>query len=1057
MKDSGIQEQQSEFLNLFWKLSEEELHIRTHAAVSLISTLNSESQDSPIQIYTLRRLVKGLGSSNKAAREGFSAALCQFLQNNQQIEAKSILEIVMESLPLQGSLSKQEIKDHIFGRIFCIATLARASKFSENVPSDTVVEAIESLFEYQKQKKWLRELCFEVVGLIVSSVDSLILNDVLSAIQREISTEVSNSTSAAEISLLFSVFERGFKSEKDREIIMEIFEGVFELFMTEQGLEAISEPVACTAVFAPRIAMVWSKFFEFYVSYNELFGLFWKKTVEDGLLSSSTRRKEFALLVTGVIMNISTDPVIWEAILSSKFIHSLTTMMSTFQNSLRSQASSVSRKIISVSQSSPGIAALALSQFQNHGGGLNFDKLTKTSTVGSLLKALNREGVQLYIEKVMQALKEDCVSKATVEQGYTLLRNPHVKKNYALLTEIVNNLSRISNQTKSMHCEHTMDETCQDSSFHDGADNLEIGQFAKSRLLSSLSDFVHIDSFEDAKDGRYIDIIYNALRCEEHEIFSLIDSLPSPAVLNSSQFSAIREMLQHLAVVVLLSVDNSVDEGMEEVTDIVGDLHGKLSESNISESEIASLLLDSSLALVSRPIQLFKEIAKKTMREFSDSISSDILQHLLSAVLDNIDMEDEVDGHDAEHSHHSHDEEEHGHEHEIEEEEGEENEILASSDEDDAENSLKDTNCEDSESEIDVDDSNLAESEEDLEAYNVHLENFMRMKKDAKRQAKEEKIQKLHFKLRALDILESMVKKASCSALTIEALLPLIRIMSTFFGSKNSQLVVDKANVVFNRILSKTANKLRVSESQATSVMEEVLQFITEDAKSPEDIQAAQAALFFLFKLLGGDNANLILPIMRGLLKDFFSKKSSKLNRTFFTKAIQRYPTIMWELFPILSEEIIAAKTSFLKLQGLLLSTEIMNYSSKAMIPCIIEVLKRSSTYIRAVTHCLHDPEFSSKNQRLRTSYKALQSLFNLKKKTNFDSIAVGGEKSRILEALQAHAKLPEMKSFTATLKNIEVDLNADETTATAGAKRKSSKKKDSVKKAKQSSNDIES
>jgi hypothetical protein len=78
----------SKFLGYFWDLAAEDEDQRLGAANGMLMYLSSLNSDSSEIDYALKRLIKGLGSSREAARQGFAVCLCELLK----FESVSYLE-----------------------------------------------------------------------------------------------------------------------------------------------------------------------------------------------------------------------------------------------------------------------------------------------------------------------------------------------------------------------------------------------------------------------------------------------------------------------------------------------------------------------------------------------------------------------------------------------------------------------------------------------------------------------------------------------------------------------------------------------------------------------------------------------------------------------------------------------------------------------------------------------------------------------------------------------------------------------------------------------------
>lgn len=77
--------------------------------ITFVLVIHQEIEDSKSDDlkYTLKRLVKGLASSRKAARQGFAMALIEIVLLFDSISVEDILELMKESLTVTKNSSAQ--------------------------------------------------------------------------------------------------------------------------------------------------------------------------------------------------------------------------------------------------------------------------------------------------------------------------------------------------------------------------------------------------------------------------------------------------------------------------------------------------------------------------------------------------------------------------------------------------------------------------------------------------------------------------------------------------------------------------------------------------------------------------------------------------------------------------------------------------------------------------------------------------------------------------------------------------------------------------------------
>jgi len=139
-------------LSHFWKLASLDEDIRCGAVVALLSELKKTQNEDEIN-YTVQRLVKGLSSSRKAARQGFSTALTHVL-NMFEVKSDHVLELMSKHLAIQGSFKGQEESEAYFGQVFGILALCRSKLDSGgfNIESELLKKLVEGLLVLMKKR-----------------------------------------------------------------------------------------------------------------------------------------------------------------------------------------------------------------------------------------------------------------------------------------------------------------------------------------------------------------------------------------------------------------------------------------------------------------------------------------------------------------------------------------------------------------------------------------------------------------------------------------------------------------------------------------------------------------------------------------------------------------------------------------------------------------------------------------------------------------------------------------------------------------------------------------
>ncbi|PYH44313.1 DNA-directed DNA polymerase POL5 [Aspergillus saccharolyticus JOP 1030-1] len=186
-------------VEIYEDLASEKDEIRLKAASALVSQFTPDKNPSEEQITkVLGRLFRGLCSSRKAARVGFSIALTEVLAqvfgNGTAAAAGGVAGVldVWERLSnAVGGESGQEQRDHHFGRLFGAEAIIKSGVLFQSAPPmhKEWTRLLDLVFELAKKKPWLREECGWVVSSAVQQLQKLQANNSAAAKCVEVALE----------------------------------------------------------------------------------------------------------------------------------------------------------------------------------------------------------------------------------------------------------------------------------------------------------------------------------------------------------------------------------------------------------------------------------------------------------------------------------------------------------------------------------------------------------------------------------------------------------------------------------------------------------------------------------------------------------------------------------------------------------------------------------------------------------------------------------------------------------------------------------------------------
>ncbi|AEY95538.1 FACR020Cp [Eremothecium gossypii FDAG1] len=158
--------------DLFYKLTSDLSDERVQSAIALITELNelAVEENGKEWEYVLGRLVRGLASSNKSARLGFSLCLTEVaaaaLENGHIGSAEEYLERLEAALPVDKVKNGKEERGQLFGRMFGLQAMLNEPLFSRVfVAGDGQIQQafahqfMQRLVQLALTKAWLRQPC----------------------------------------------------------------------------------------------------------------------------------------------------------------------------------------------------------------------------------------------------------------------------------------------------------------------------------------------------------------------------------------------------------------------------------------------------------------------------------------------------------------------------------------------------------------------------------------------------------------------------------------------------------------------------------------------------------------------------------------------------------------------------------------------------------------------------------------------------------------------------------------------------------------------------------
>ena len=433
------------------------------------------------------------------------------------------------------------------------------------------------------------------------------------------------------------------------------------------------------------------------------------------------------------------------------------------------------------------------------------------------------------------------------------------------------------------------------------------------------------------------------------------------------------------------------------------------------ESSFAELLLDVMLAALPRSSNLTREVISHTFAVFSEDMTPTALRDLGNAITakDQIakDDDEDEDEHemDAEGSDvdvdglleavgfgqdvgDREDEEEDGEDEDSEEEEKDEEdqERTAKTKNKSDESSSSKRKVQDAEEDVVLGPSTHVTPEmlEEMERYDEHLANIVKLRQGKKAANRELRKQAVHFKLRMLDLVEIFVKKQPRSPLLLTLFDPLLLVVRDGAGSPDQLPLVERAVALFRNKLCLT-KEVPFAASDTPFLLRLVNKYFSKCSKAADSQTRAllsSAVLFFVrayFSSCDTDPATVplskpqrqIVSVYSDALSSYLTTRRGHFNTKLFIDFFSRYPVLGWQLCPVIAKVGAenSAGTVFLRGEVFTLLHEVLRHKVGPAEKLIVESLQTAAPLLEAsVRHLL------SQSSPSKSLVKQIKQAFNV-------------------------------------------------------------------------------
>ncbi|THW55573.1 hypothetical protein D6D20_09374 [Aureobasidium pullulans] len=407
---------------LYNDLSDDVKATRLKAAAELIRAL--ADADPEALDKSLTRLIRGLCSSRKAARSGFSVALIEILKlttkspsadvEGVDLSLPAIIERIISITQPEEQSNNKERRDHLTGRCFGFKSLIQSQLlFAKGVSITEWEKVLDHIFKLATETTWLRRECgvtlYETLATL-TQIEDLDIEYVDLLIQRLEPFKLTRTPEGLAIWLTTSVLFPDAKLPKGswnhNDPLSSKERGTVAKILRDNGAQSEDGPTGnSTGAAQSSPSFAWSIILSHLYKRHKPskkseekvsdFEKFWLEAVDQGLFaaSASTERKSLGLQV--VSMGISTAPVqLLHAVFSPNAMRCIINQRAGQDRYLHEAAKGPLSQMVTRSKSDQESIPVMLKGLLSGNGAVDFDRLTKSKTAEDLFARAKDESAK---------------------------------------------------------------------------------------------------------------------------------------------------------------------------------------------------------------------------------------------------------------------------------------------------------------------------------------------------------------------------------------------------------------------------------------------------------------------------------------------------------------------------------------------------------------------------------------------------------------------------------------------------------------------------------------
>ncbi|KAL4997961.1 DNA polymerase phi-domain-containing protein [Aspergillus recurvatus] len=664
----------TKLVEIYEDLASENDEVRLKAAQALVSQFTPDKSPSDEDIQkALQRLFRGLCSSRKAARIGFSIALTELLTQVFAVGRSSSLDVqgvlgVWEGVSnATGGESGQEARDHYFGRLFGAEAIIKSSiLFSPKALLPEWTKVLDLVFDLAKKKPWIREECGWIVYRCIHDLASQKADGKLVqvALERLCSNDLARTPEGVAIWLaakdLFpgiSFVSKVWKHDdpldpKERNQLAKVMKE------SSTGSEDEGDKGAkASGVWNSKLHFAWDAALMSLNGTKESksrlsFVDFWTEVVDNGLFAaaSSEERKYWGFSLFIKVINEHSLQLA-SLVFTKNLVRCLTNQLAVENRYLHRMAVKAAKAIQARVVKEPEFAAASVKGLMGSAGSVNFDQITKTKTVEKIVSEANLGALNTILP-----LFEQLVASPGTADSKAAASNRQVLG--SLLLSMVRarvSASDAADEASEAALERILFLFARFAYFtteggKSGAQpplTQQTQELFRSRINSSLNSMIAAqkhaatlpyaivrkirDAAKSEEFGKFIISMDDALRDSVKGAFKALKKLSS---MENKETAADVDAFKLLYSMTILQVYNG-DADAASMLDELDFCYNKIfadkkSKQEEETSEASDALVEILLSFASKPSQLFRRMSEQVFTAFAPNVTATGLESLTS-------------------------------------------------------------------------------------------------------------------------------------------------------------------------------------------------------------------------------------------------------------------------------------------------------------------------------------------------------------------------------------------------------------------------------------------